>query len=107
MLDRWVCGRTADYRLLSASHHLLDLSAMARISLRDVSIAFPIFSSHTRSIRTAVLSRLGGSLAAHNDTVIVRALQSISLDLVDGDRLGLVGSNCAGKTTFLPVAFRL
>ena len=80
---------------------------MARISLRDVSIAFPIFSSHTRSIRTAVLSRLGGSLAAHNDTVIVRALQSISLDLVDGDRLGLVGSNGAGKTTFLRVVSRV
>jgi len=80
---------------------------MACISLRDVSIAFPIFSSHTRSIRTAVLSRLGGSLSAHNDTVIVRALQSISLDLIDGDRLGLVGSNGAGKTTFLRVISRV
>jgi ABC-type polysaccharide/polyol phosphate transport system ATPase subunit len=80
---------------------------MARISLRDLSIAFPIFSSHTRSIRTAVLSRLGGSLAAHNDTVIVRALQSVSLDLVDGDRLGLIGANGAGKTTFLRVVSRV
>ena len=80
---------------------------MACISLRDVSVAFPIFSSHTRSIRTAVLSRLGGSLAAHNDTVIVRALQNISLDLVDGDRLGLVGANGAGKTTFLRVVSRV
>jgi ABC-type polysaccharide/polyol phosphate transport system ATPase subunit len=74
---------------------------MARIALRDVTIAFPIFSSHTRSIRTAVFSRLGGSLAAHNDTVIVRALVNISLDLADGDRLGLIGANGAGKTTFL------
>jgi ABC-type polysaccharide/polyol phosphate transport system ATPase subunit len=76
---------------------------MARIALRNVTIAFPIFSSHTRSIRTAVFSRLGGSLAAHNDTVIVRALANVSLDLTDGDRLGLVGSNGAGKTTFLRV----
>jgi ABC-type polysaccharide/polyol phosphate transport system ATPase subunit len=76
---------------------------MARIALRGVTVAFPIFSSHTRSIRTAVLSRLGGSLAAHNDTVIVRALVNISLDLADGDRLGLVGANGAGKTTFLRV----
>ena len=76
---------------------------MARIALRDVTIAFPIFSSHTRSIRTAVLSRLGGSLAAHNDTVIVRALVNVSLDLADSDRLGPVGSNGAGKTTFLRV----
>jgi len=76
---------------------------MARIALRDVTVAFPIFSSHTRSLRTAVFSRLGGSLAAHNDTVIVRALVNISLDLTDGDRLGLVGANGAGKTTFLRV----
>jgi len=76
---------------------------MARIALRDVTIAFPIFSSHTRSIRTALLSRLGGSLAAHNDTVIVRALLNISLDLFDGDRLGVIGRNGAGKTTFLRV----
>ena len=74
---------------------------MARIALRDVTVAFPIFSSHTRSIRTAVFSRLGGSLAAHNDTVIVRALVDISLDIADGDRLGLIGANGAGKTTFL------
>jgi ABC-type polysaccharide/polyol phosphate transport system ATPase subunit len=76
---------------------------MARIALRNVSVAFPIFSSHTRSIRTAVLSRLGGRLAAHNDTIIVRALTNVSVDLVDGDRLGLVGANGAGKTTFLRV----
>jgi ABC-type polysaccharide/polyol phosphate transport system ATPase subunit len=76
---------------------------MARIALRDVTIAFPIFSSHTRSIRKAVFSRLGGSLGAHNDTVIVQALLNISLDLVNGDRIGLVGPNGAGKTTFLRV----
>jgi ABC-type polysaccharide/polyol phosphate transport system ATPase subunit len=78
---------------------------MARITLRDVTIAFPIFSSQTRSIRTAVFARLGGTLLAHNDTVIVRALVNISLDLADGDRLGLVGSNGAGKTTFLRVVY--
>jgi ABC-type polysaccharide/polyol phosphate transport system ATPase subunit len=76
---------------------------MARIVLRDVTIDFPIFSSSTRSIKTAVFSRLGGRLESHNNTVVVRALHNISLQLTDGDRLGLVGSNGAGKTTFLRV----
>ena len=76
---------------------------MASITLRNVSIEFPIFSSHTRSLKTAVFTRLGGSLASHNNTVVVRALQNISLELTDGDRLGLIGSNGAGKTTFLRV----
>jgi len=76
---------------------------MASISLQDVSIAFPIFTSNTRSIKTAVFSRLGGTLAAHANTVIVQALKNISITLGDGDRLGLVGHNGAGKTTFLRV----
>src|SRR5690242_11979383 len=76
---------------------------MKLISLRDVNVSFPIFSSHTRSLKTVVLSQLGGTLAEHNRTVIVQALQDISLDLNDGDRLGLVGHNGAGKTTFLRV----
>jgi len=42
-------------------------------------------------------------LASHNATTIVRALHNISLELNDGDRLGLVGHNGAGKTTFLRV----
>lgn len=78
------------------------MSAVARIALRDVTIAFPIFSSHTRST-PAGFARLGRSLVAHNDRVIVRALVNLSVALADGDRLGLVGSNGAGKTTFLRV----
>jgi ABC-type polysaccharide/polyol phosphate transport system ATPase subunit len=74
---------------------------MARIALRNVEVTFPIFSSHTRSLKTVVLSRLGGSLAEHNRTVVVEALKNISLELNDGDRLGIIGHNGAGKTTFL------
>jgi ABC-type polysaccharide/polyol phosphate transport system ATPase subunit len=81
----------------------LDLKIMARISLRDVSVSFPIFTQHMRSIKTAVFSKLGDTPSAHNDTVIVRALQNVSLELRDGDRLGVVGLNGAGKTTFLRV----
>lgn len=76
---------------------------MARIILDHVTIEFPVFTSHTRSIRTAVLSKLGGSLATHNSTVIVRALRDVSIQICDGDRVGLVGHNGAGKTTFLRV----
>jgi len=74
---------------------------MARVVFRNVSVTYPIFSSHTRSLKTVVLSRLGGSLAQHNQTVAVQALRNVSLELVDGDRLGIIGHNGAGKTTFL------
>ena len=76
---------------------------MALVSLRNVTVSFPIFNQHTRSIKNAVFTRLGGRLADHAGTVHVNALSGVSLELRDGDRLGLVGHNGAGKTTFLRV----
>lgn len=76
---------------------------MARVRLNNVNVEFPVFTSRTRSVRTAVFSRLGGKLATHDDTVVVRALQEVTLELSDGDRLGVIGHNGAGKTTFLRV----
>lgn len=80
---------------------------MALVRFNNVTVDYPIFTSHTRSIKTALFSRLGGKLASHNNTIIVRALEDISLELKDGDRLALVGHNGAGKTTFLRVASRV
>ena len=80
---------------------------MALVQFNNVTVDYPIFTSHTRSIKTALFSRLGGKLASHNNTVIVRALEEINVELNDGDRLALVGHNGAGKTTFLRVASRI
>ena len=76
---------------------------MARVAFNDVSVSFPIFTSRTRSVKSAVFTKLGGALGAHNDTLVVHALRNVSLELRDGDRLGLVGHNGAGKTSFLRV----
>lgn len=46
----------------------------------------------------------GGRLMAnHNDSIVVRAIDDISMEIKKGDRIGLVGHNGSGKTTLLRV----
>lgn len=74
---------------------------MAHIHLNNVSISYPIFNSHSRSLRTAVFSKLGGNIVSHNNTVVVDAIKDLTLNLENGDRIALLGHNGAGKTTLL------
>jgi ABC-type polysaccharide/polyol phosphate transport system ATPase subunit len=78
---------------------------MSVVELRDVELAYPVYSIRAQSIRNTLANlAVGGKLLKDgHDVIHVRALNSVSFSLNDGDRLGIIGHNGAGKTTLLKV----
>jgi ABC-type polysaccharide/polyol phosphate transport system ATPase subunit len=76
---------------------------VARISLKQVVVDFPVINAASHSFQLRVYQALGGKLTSHHRTVVVRALDTVDLELEDGDRVGLIGHNGSGKTTLLRV----
>ncbi len=75
---------------------------MAYITLENVCVDFPIFDSKSRSFRSGfIATMIGGRLSSPDQKINVRALDQITLDIRNGDRIGLIGHNGAGKTTLL------
>jgi lipopolysaccharide transport system ATP-binding protein len=71
---------------------------MAHIKLHEASVEIPVYSNHNRSIKNSLLKKLSKDKVMPHS---VKALNNITLDLRDGDRLGVMGPNGAGKSTLL------
>lgn len=78
---------------------------MASIILDSVSVDFPIYNINARSLKKEFIRLTTGGALGHdeNHCVVIKALDNVSLQLVDGDRVGVLGHNGAGKSTFLRV----
>jgi lipopolysaccharide transport system ATP-binding protein len=76
---------------------------MAHLKLKQASVVLPIFNSSSRSITNSILSAATGGLLTANKAghVSIEALKNIDLEIVSGDRIGIVGHNGSGKSTLL------
>jgi lipopolysaccharide transport system ATP-binding protein len=71
---------------------------MARISLRDVCLDYPLYGAYDFSLKRRLLGRLAGASAP---TRTIRAIDNISIEASAGARIGLAGPNGSGKSTLL------
>ncbi len=72
---------------------------MASYQLDNVSVSFPSFSTEAISLRNYLLKAFSTRYRANYATNY--ALNGVSVEINDGDRVGLIGLNGAGKSSFL------
>ncbi len=76
---------------------------MKYLNIKDVILDFPVYSNSSRLLKNTVINKFtGGKISKESkNLILVRALDHINLNMVEGDRIGIIGHNGAGKTTLL------
>lgn len=79
---------------------------MAIIKASNLVVEFPIYGiTGNRSFKKSLINVATGGILAKDasNRVVVRAIDGISFEFHEGDRIGLIGHNGSGKSTLLQV----
>jgi lipopolysaccharide transport system ATP-binding protein len=78
---------------------------MTSIILNNLNLDFPVYTHHSRSFKSSVINKVLGGLIEDKTKsgILIKALKNISINIVKGDRVGIVGHNGSGKTSLLRV----
>lgn len=72
---------------------------MPKIEVNNASLAFTVRQDRQVSLKEYVLKQW--LRPSRNPAITIHALSEVNLQAQDGDRVGIIGHNGAGKTTFL------
>lgn len=75
---------------------------MSAIVANGVCLDYPIVGAGSRSLKNRILGAATGGLISAGDRIpVVNALRNVSFRISEGDRVGLIGHNGAGKSSLL------
>ena len=79
------------------------------IILDNASVSFPIFNVKTYSLKNRIIKSVMGNITLNNHDKIVHidALKNINIQIKSGERIGVIGGNGSGKSTFLRLCSRI
>jgi lipopolysaccharide transport system ATP-binding protein len=79
------------------------------INLENASVSFPVFNVKTQSLKNKIIKSVMGNIISNNQDKVVHidALKNINIKIESGERIGVIGGNGSGKSTFLRLCSRI
>ena len=72
------------------------------IELKNLSLNIPVINTESKSLKKKILKTASGGLLVKNkNNAVIHALRNITVKFYNGERIGLIGHNGVGKSSFL------